>query len=117
MKQFEVWWALLPLPAGRRPVLLLSRTRAYSTLNKVAVAEITSNVRRIGVEVPLGRDEGLPRSCAANLDNIRTVPIHALVEKIGTLSVGRHHVVKRALGHAFELDELLQAQPEAPRSE
>jgi hypothetical protein len=23
MKQFEVWWADLPEPAGRRPVLLL----------------------------------------------------------------------------------------------
>ena len=39
MKQYEIWWATLPLPVGRRPVLLLSRNPAYSYLNKVLVAE------------------------------------------------------------------------------
>ena len=29
MRQFEIWWANLPAPAGRRPVLLLSRNDAY----------------------------------------------------------------------------------------
>lgn len=29
MRQFEVWWTNLPQPAGRRPVLLLSRNDAY----------------------------------------------------------------------------------------
>ena len=107
MKQFEIWWATLPAPTRRRPVLLLSRTGAYSYLNKVAVAEVTTTIRKIPVEVPLGRDEGLPNPCVANLDNIRTVPIDALTEKIGTLSKSRHRVVKRALGHAFEWDELV----------
>ncbi|MBM3767386.1 MAG: type II toxin-antitoxin system PemK/MazF family toxin [Acidobacteria bacterium] len=111
MKQYEVWWALLPLPAGRRPVLLLSRTSAYEYLNKVTVAEITTTIRGIGAEVTLSRQEGMARMSVANLDNIRTVPIRSLVEKIGALSAGRHHVVKRALGHAFEWDELLQAKP------
>ena len=30
MMRGEVWWANLPPPIGRRPVLLLSRNRAYS---------------------------------------------------------------------------------------
>jgi hypothetical protein len=34
MRQYEVWWASLPQPAGRRPVLLLSRNGAYGYLNK-----------------------------------------------------------------------------------
>jgi hypothetical protein len=34
VKQFEVWWADLPEPAGRRPVLLLSRNDAYGYLSK-----------------------------------------------------------------------------------
>ena len=29
MKRGEIWWADLPPPVGRRPVLLLSRDRAY----------------------------------------------------------------------------------------
>ncbi len=106
MKQYEIWWATLPLPAGRRPVLLLSRTSAYAYMNKVVVAEVTNTVRNIPIEVPLGRDEGLRSACVANMDNIRTLPLASITEKIGTLSVNRHRAVKRALGHALDWDEL-----------
>jgi mRNA-degrading endonuclease toxin of MazEF toxin-antitoxin module len=51
---------------GRRPVLLLSRNEAYSYLNKFAAVEVTSTVRRMAVEVPLGRSEGLRAKCVAN---------------------------------------------------
>src|ERR1035441_6132212 len=33
LRQFEIWWADLPKPAGRRPVLLLTRDDGYSYLN------------------------------------------------------------------------------------
>jgi hypothetical protein len=36
MKQYQLWWAALPAPAGRRPVLLLNRNAAYFYLNKFA---------------------------------------------------------------------------------
>lgn len=106
MRQFEIWWASLPLPAGRRPVLLLSRNGSYSYLTKVTAAEITTRVRGLPVEVTLGRNEGLSSPCVATMDNIRPVPVAALTEKIGELSVSRHRIVKRALGHAFDWDEL-----------
>ena len=34
VKQFEIRWVDLPEPAGRRPVLLLSRNDAYGYLSK-----------------------------------------------------------------------------------
>jgi len=71
VKQYEIWWAALSATAGRRPVLLLSRDSAYDYLNKFAVVEITSTVRNIAVEVPLGRAEGMPSRCVANFDNLR----------------------------------------------
>jgi mRNA interferase MazF len=107
VKQYEVWWASLPLPAGRRPVLLLTRDQAYSYLNKFLAVEITSTVRHIAVEVPLGRAEGLPRASAANCDNIRTVPRSSLTERIGQLAPRRRSELKRALGHALGWDELI----------
>ena len=55
MRQYEIVWANLPAPIGRRPVLLLTRTAAYPYLNKVIVAEVTSTVRGIPQEVGLGR--------------------------------------------------------------
>ena len=109
MKQYELWWASLPKPAGRRPVLLLSRSDAYSYLNKFVAIEVTSTVRQIAVEVPLGSGEGLPAKCVANCDNIRTVPRSALIKRIGQLSPRRHSEVKRALGHALAWDELIDA--------
>lgn len=109
MKQYELWWASLPAPAGRRPVLLLSRNDAYSYLNKFVAAEVTSTIRRMAVEVPLGRTEGLPGKCVANCDNIRTVPRSSLTKRIGQLSPTRGSEVKRALGHALAWDELIDA--------
>ena len=110
MKQYEIWWAALPAPAGRRPVLLLSRDSAYAYLNKFAVAEITTTIRNIAVEVQLGRAEGMPNRCVANFDNLRTVSRAALKRRAGTLSPQRHVEIKRALGRALAWDELIDAE-------
>ena len=107
MRQFEIWWANLPAPAGRRPVLLLSRNDAYLYLSKFIVAEITTTIRAIPVEVTIGRREGLPSPCVANLDNIRTVTRQWLDSRAGALPPTRHGEVKRALGYALGWDELI----------
>lgn len=108
MKQYEVWWINLPTPAGPRPVLLLSRDEAYEYLNKFVVAEITTTIRHIPIEVPLGRKEGLPKACVANCDNLRTVLKPWLVRRIGVLAASRHAEVKRAVGYAFRWEELIE---------
>jgi mRNA interferase MazF len=110
VKQYEIWWAALPAPAGRRAVLLLSRDSAYNYLNKFAVVEITSTIRNIAVEVPLGRAEGMPSRCVANFDNLRTVSRAALQRRAGTISPKRHVEIKRALGRALAWDELIDAE-------
>ena len=102
MRQYEIWWANLKSPVGRRPVLLLSRDSAYSVLNKVLVAEVTSTVRDIPVEVRPGPREGLSRRSVANLDNVHVVARSDLASRIGTLAASRVGEVKRALG--FVLD-------------
>jgi mRNA interferase MazF len=107
VRQFEVWWANLPEPGGRRPVLLLSRNDAYQYLNKFIVAEITTTIRAIPVEVRVGRKEGLPAACVANLDNLRTVARQRLESRAGALPPARYHEVKRSLGYALGWDELI----------
>lgn len=104
--QFEVWWADLPDPVGRRPVLLLGRTAAFVYLTRPLVVEVTTTVRGIPQEVSLGKREGLPRSCVANLDALRTVPRECLGPRIGRLAANRHVEVKRALGHVLHWPEL-----------
>lgn len=101
-----MWWANLPSPIGRRPVLLLSRDSAYEYLSRVIVAEITSTVRAIPVEVSLGRAEGLPHRSVANLDNVHVVAKDRLDARIGALRPARAIEVKRALGYALGWVEL-----------
>jgi mRNA interferase MazF len=108
VRQFEIWWANLPAPAGRRPVLLLSRNDAYQYLNKFVVAEITTTIRSIPVEVKVGRREGLPSSCVANLDHIRTVARQWFDSRAGALAPSRHCEVKSALGYALGWGELIE---------
>ena len=106
MKQFEVWWADLPEPAGRRPVLLLSRDDAYGYLSKFIAVEITSTIRRIASEVSLGEEEGLHTFCVANCDSLRMVPRLSLTKRAGQLASERHVEVKRAIGAALGWREL-----------
>ncbi len=106
MRQFEIWWADLPDPVGRRPVLLLSRNDAYPYLSKFITAEVTSTIRQIASEVPLGEDEGLPKFCVANCDNLRVVPKLLLTKRAGRLAPDRWIEVKRALGAALGWREL-----------
>jgi len=85
MHKGEIWWAKLPSPIGKRPVVLLSRNEAYSVRNAVTVAEVTSTIRHIPVEVNLGTEDGLPKKCVINLDTIITVRKELLIEKITDL--------------------------------
>lgn len=105
MKQYEIWWADLPPPVGRRPVLLLTRSTAYAYLNKVIVVEVTSTIRGIPQELPLGQAEGLAPS-VANFDNVHVVAKHLLATRAGALLDSRTPEVKRALGYALDWSEL-----------
>jgi mRNA interferase MazF len=109
VKQYEIWWADLPKPAGRRPVLLLSRDDAYDVLNKFVAAEITATMRHIPIEVLLGSKEGMPKPCVANCDNLRTISKVHLTKRISRIAPGRVHEVKRAVGYALGWEELIEA--------
>ena len=103
MKRGEIWWAVLPKPAGRRPVLLLSRDEAYQVRNLVTVAPVTTRIRDIPVEVRLGLQDGLPRECAINLDTITTIPKSSLVQLISFLDAEKLHAVDEAVKFALDL--------------
>ena len=109
MKQYEIWWADLPKPGGRRPVLLLSRDDAYGVLNKFVAAEITATIRHIPLEVPLGKTEGMSKPCVVNCDNLRTISKIHLTEKISQIPHRRIQEVKRAVGYALAWEELIEA--------
>jgi mRNA interferase MazF len=101
MRRGEVWWAEFPAPAGRRPVVLLSRNEAYAVRELVTVAPITTRIRRIPTEVALGPREGLPKACVVNLDTITTIPKRALTQLVAPLPAEKLVAVERALRFAL----------------
>ncbi len=106
MMQFDIMWADLPSPIGRRPVLLLTRTAAYAYLNKVLIAEVTTTIRSIPQEISIGKAEGLSSESVVNFDYIHVIPKALLSARIGSLSLSRRREVKRAIGYVLDWPEL-----------
>lgn len=103
MRRGEVWWADLPPPVGRRPVVLLSRDSAYAVRTAVTVAPLTRTIRRIPVEVLLDQGNGLPSRCVANLDDLTTIPKTLIKERIAVLSAQRMQEIDEAVRFALDL--------------
>ena len=104
MKRNDIYWANLSVPAGRRPVLLLSRNEAYRVRARVVVAEITTLTRGFSSEVGVGKAEGLPRPSVVNVESLQTIPKACLVERIGALSALKAARVDDALRFALDLE-------------
>lgn len=62
----------------------------------MTVADITTRVRGLDAEVALTEDDGMPRPCVVNLDNLATVPRNILRSRITRLSPLRMDEVSRA---------------------
>ena len=104
MRRGAIWWANLPEPWGRRPVLLLSRDEAYRYLNAVVVAPLTTRVRGIASEVPLDPEhDGVPKPCAANFDNLQQIRKELLDSPIAMLSPAKIAAADRALHFALNI--------------
>ena len=99
----DVFWAETP-DDGRRPALILTRSEAIPVLRKLTVAFLTTTIRDIPTEVRLGAEDGMPKECVVNLDNLRHISRSLLSEPIATLSGPRMHEVCRALAIATGCD-------------
>ena len=104
MKRGDIWWATLPPPWGRRPVVLLARNEAYTLLTWVTVAPVTTHVRDIPTAVRLDPLlDGVPRMCAVSLDNIQAIRREWLDTQIGRLRPETLLAVDRAIHFALGL--------------
>lgn len=99
MRRGEVWWHEPP-HEKRRPVLILTRSEAIGSLNKLVVAPATGTIRGLVSEVPVGPDDGMPRDSAISLDNLTLVRKALLTGLITTLGSERMDEVCRALTYA-----------------
>lgn len=91
-------------PSGRRPAVVVTRERVIPYLTSVTVVQVTSTIRRLPTEVPLGREHGLDHEWVVNCDHLATVPKAALARHRGTLGPVELARLRDALRLALELD-------------
>ena len=97
MSRGEIRWYQFDRPDKRRPVLVLTRDSALEFLGEVTIAPITTTVRQIPTEVLLTPEDGMPRSCAVNLDHLQTVSRGRVGALLTTLPAKRMTEVRDAL--------------------
>jgi len=84
MQRGQIWLA----EVGRkpRPVLVLTRSEVIDVRELVTVAEVTTSVRGLAVEVALDHDDvGLDRPSVVNCDGIHTITQSMLTSAIGAV--------------------------------
>jgi mRNA interferase MazF len=84
--------------------VVLTRDRAIPLLANVTVAAVTSTIRSLPTEVPVGREHGLARESVVNCDNLFTVPKQALGRRRGALDPELLHRLRAGLMIALDLD-------------
>ena len=100
----EVWLYTFKPPDKRRPVVILTRQSVLPLLRTAMVAPVTSNIRGLPSEVPVGVDEGLKHNSVVNLDWVQTVEQRLLTHHVGSLGEARMAEVCRALSIATGCD-------------
>jgi mRNA interferase MazF len=104
LRRGELYWAELPSPAGRRPVLIVLRDEAIRRTTRVVVAPISSNIRQLESEVPVGRGEGLPYESVAQCDGLQTIDRHYVEPRpLGRLGSAKLRTLDEALRYALDV--------------
>lgn len=97
----DVWLADLD---KTRPVVVLTRDPMGQLLNAVIVAPVTSTVRGISTEVPVGSDDGVRHPSVANLDNVQLVARDRLRRRVGRARPATMAALCSALSIAVDCD-------------
>lgn len=87
-----------------RPVLILTRGLVRPYLATVTVAPITTTIRGLSTEVPVGEENGLAGASVVSCDNVTTVPADSLGTQIGVLLDHQEALLTAAIQAAFDLD-------------
>ncbi|WP_419919435.1 type II toxin-antitoxin system PemK/MazF family toxin [Candidatus Poriferisocius sp.] len=100
MNRGEVWWA--QVGRKRRPTLVLTRSEVIDVRDLLTVAEITTTVRGLAVEVPLADQvPGLAAGSVINCDGLHTVRRSSLSDRAGVVSEQTLESVCRCVAYAL----------------
>ncbi len=100
-RRAEVWLARLDKV---RPIVVLTRDPLGALLHAVIAAPVTSTIRGLSTEVPIGPASGIRLQSVVNLDNVQLVSRSRLVKRVGRVSPATMTDVCQALAIAVACD-------------
>jgi mRNA-degrading endonuclease toxin of MazEF toxin-antitoxin module len=86
-----------------RPVLVLAYPQPADARALVVVAPLTSQIRGLRGEVPLGKPRWLPKISAVNVQGLASFDPSKLARRLGNLSAEQYGEVKLALRDLLRL--------------
>jgi len=86
-----------------RPVLILAFPQPADARALAVVAPLTSQIRGLRGEVPLGKPRWLPKVSAVNVQGLASFDPGKLSRRLGTLSAEHYGAVKTALRDLLKL--------------
>lgn len=86
-----------------RPVLILTREVVRPHLETVTIAPITTTIRGLSTEVPVGPANGLDVPSVISCDNVTTIPKKAVGRQIGLLLDRQEDDLSEAIRAGFDL--------------
>ena len=86
-----------------RPVLVLAYPQPADARALVVVAPLTSQIRGLRGEVPLGKPRWLPKLSAVNVQGLASFDPGKLARRLGVLSPEQFNAVKVALRDLLKL--------------
>lgn len=100
MRRGELW--LARVGRKKRPVLVLTRTEVIDVRELVTVAEVTTSIRGLAVEVVIDHSEaGLARPSVVNCDGVHTLAQSLLTTQVGEVDDATMDDVCSALAYAL----------------
>lgn len=100
MTRGEVW--LAQVGRKKRPVLVLTRSEVLDVRALVTVAEVTTSIRGLAVEVAIDHIEvGLDRASVVNCDGLHTLAQESLTSRVGEVSADTLRKVCSAVSYAL----------------
>jgi len=107
MNRGDVWLIDLGRPIGTRPVLILTRQNVLKYLNKIIIAEITTQGKGYPTEIFINQKANLPKPSFVQADNLHTVPKKRLKKFLGALDPETMLAVSQKVVLALELENAL----------
>lgn len=86
-----------------RPVLVLTREPVREAMRRVTVAPITTTIKGLSTEVPVGQANGLDQDCVVSCDNLLTIEKSSLGRHVGFLFERQEQALTAAIINAFSL--------------